>query len=81
MVILGTSMLASYYEMNMPCTILCTYSTLFSFPHKWNSGVGVALLQASQPEFKLYARDVVTNAQAMAEELMKRGYTISSGEF
>eukprot|EP00057_Strongylocentrotus_purpuratus_P006578 XP_011661052.1 PREDICTED: serine hydroxymethyltransferase, cytosolic isoform X2 [Strongylocentrotus purpuratus] len=42
-------------------------------------GVGVALLQASQPEFKLYARDVVTNAQAMAEELMKRGYTISSG--
>jgi glycine hydroxymethyltransferase len=39
----------------------------------------VALLEALQPEFKDYARQVVVNARAMCAELAKRGYRIVSG--
>ncbi len=39
----------------------------------------VALLEALQPEFKAYARDVVKNAQVLAAALVKRGYAIVSG--
>src|SRR5437879_2548249 len=39
----------------------------------------VALLEASQPDFKQYAKDVVANAQALANALIARGYAIVSG--
>ncbi len=40
---------------------------------------GVALLEAAQPDFKQYAKDVVVNAQALAAALIARGYAIVSG--
>src|SRR6267378_4254136 len=39
----------------------------------------VALLEASQPDFKDYAKQVVKNAQALAAALIARGYAIVSG--
>jgi len=39
----------------------------------------VALLEALQPEFKDYQKQVVKNARAMAARLMSRGYKIVSG--
>jgi len=39
----------------------------------------VALLEALQPEFKEYQRQVVANARAMCARLAKRGYRIVSG--
>jgi len=39
----------------------------------------VSFLEALQPEFKTYARDVVKNAQVLAAALVKRGYAIVSG--
>jgi glycine hydroxymethyltransferase len=39
----------------------------------------VALGEALRPEFKAYARQVVQNAQALAAELIARGYAIVSG--
>lgn len=43
-----------------------------------NAGKAVAFLEALQPEFHVYAQNVIKNAQAMAAELMKRGYKIIS---
>ena len=39
----------------------------------------VAFKEALQPEFKTYAKQVKANAQAMAEELVKRGLRIVTG--
>jgi glycine hydroxymethyltransferase len=39
----------------------------------------VALLEALQPEFSAYQKQVLANARAMAGALMKRGYKIVSG--
>jgi glycine hydroxymethyltransferase len=39
----------------------------------------VAFREASQPEFRQYATDVVTNAQALAEALAQEGFRIVSG--
>ena len=39
----------------------------------------VALNEAMQPDFKQYARDVVANAQALANRLISLGYAIVSG--
>ncbi len=35
--------------------------------------------EALQPEFKVYARQILGNAQALAEELQRRGYRLVSG--
>lgn len=43
-----------------------------------NAGKAVAFYEALQPEFQEYAKNVIKNAQAMANELMKRGYKIIS---
>lgn len=43
-----------------------------------NAGKAVAFYEALQPEFQEYANNVIKNAQAMANELMKRGYKIIS---
>ena len=39
----------------------------------------VALLEALEPEFKLYQKQVVENARCMAQTLIERGYKIVSG--
>ncbi|CAN5890414.1 serine hydroxymethyltransferase [soil metagenome] len=39
----------------------------------------VALAEALQPSFREYSRQVITNAQAMAEAFMNRGYAVVSG--
>src|SRR5256884_3534344 len=39
----------------------------------------VALLQALEPAFKDYQRQVLNNARAMADVMMKRGYDVVSG--
>ncbi len=43
------------------------------------AGIGVALHEASLPEFKIYAQQVVKNAQVLAEELIKAGFDVISG--
>ena len=43
------------------------------------AGKAVAFLEASTPEFKDYAAQVVKNAQVLAETLVKRGLRIVSG--
>ncbi len=43
------------------------------------AGIGVALHEAMQPEFKAYASQVVKNAQVLADELMKAGFDVVSG--
>ncbi len=39
----------------------------------------VAFLEALQPEFKEYAKQVITNAKTLSDELIKLGHTIISG--
>jgi glycine hydroxymethyltransferase len=39
----------------------------------------VAFKEALQPEFKIYAQNVVKNAQTLAQALIAKGYTIISG--
>ncbi|NCS32588.1 serine hydroxymethyltransferase [bacterium] len=43
------------------------------------AGIGVALEEALQPEFKSYARKILKNAQMLASELVNKGYAVSSG--
>lgn len=43
------------------------------------AGIGVALHEAMQPEFKEYSKQVVKNAQVLAEELIKAGFDVVSG--
>ncbi len=43
------------------------------------AGIGVALKEAMQSSFKVYARQVVANAKTLAKLLQKMGYNISSG--
>ena len=39
----------------------------------------VAFKEASAPEFKVYAQQVIKNAQALAATMMERGFTVVSG--
>jgi glycine hydroxymethyltransferase len=49
-------------------------------PHNHTTAaIAVALKEASQPEFKVYAAQVVANARALAEALLTRGYDLVSG--
>ena len=46
-------------------------------PHMNNTGAkAVAFGEAMQPEFKVYARQILTNAKVLADELMKRGFKL-----
>lgn len=48
-------------------------------PHNHTTAaIAVALKEASMPEFKEYAKQVVKNSKALAEELIKRNYKIIS---
>ena len=43
-----------------------------------NAGKAVAFLEALQPEFQVYAKNVIKNAQAMCAEMQKLGYKVIS---
>ncbi|TXN55877.1 serine hydroxymethyltransferase, partial [Methylobacterium sp. WL6] len=43
------------------------------------AGKAVAFGEALKPEFKIYARQVIENAKALADTLMSGGYDITSG--
>lgn len=49
-------------------------------PHNHTTaGLAVALKEAQTHEFKQYAQNIVGNATVLAEELIKRGFCLSSG--
>jgi glycine hydroxymethyltransferase len=49
-------------------------------PHNHTTAaIAVALREASEPEFRTYAHQVVANAKALAAALLERGYTLISG--
>jgi glycine hydroxymethyltransferase len=49
-------------------------------PHNHTTaGIAVALHEAAQPAFKEYARQVVSNAAALASALIERGFELVSG--
>ncbi|KAF8324261.1 hydroxymethyltransferase [Cantharellus anzutake] len=43
------------------------------------AAVAVSLRLAAQPEFKVYAKQVIQNARVLAEELLKHNYTLQTG--
>ena len=48
-------------------------------PHLNNiAGIGVALLEASGPEFKEYATKIISNAKILADELKTKGFKLVS---
>ena len=42
------------------------------------AAVATALLQATLPSFKIYAKQVILNAQTLAAELVSKGYTLQT---
>lgn len=49
-------------------------------PHNHQTAaIAVALKEAMQPEFKTYAKQVMTNATVLAEELMTKGFNLVTG--
>jgi glycine hydroxymethyltransferase len=49
-------------------------------PHNHQTAaIAVALREASRPEFKTYAQQIVKNAKKLAEELNNRGYQLVTG--
>ncbi|MDO8624794.1 MAG: serine hydroxymethyltransferase [Candidatus Diapherotrites archaeon] len=49
-------------------------------PHEHTiAGKAVAFKEAMQPEFREYAKQIVLNAKALADELLAAGYTLASG--
>jgi glycine hydroxymethyltransferase len=49
-------------------------------PHDHQTAaIAVALKEAAMPEFKTYGAQVVKNAQALADELIRLGYTLITG--
>jgi glycine hydroxymethyltransferase len=49
-------------------------------PHNHTTAaIGVALKEASTPDFKAYAKKVVSNAKTLADELMAHGFNLVSG--
>src|SRR3989339_2010882 len=49
-------------------------------PHNHQTAaIAVALKEASQPEFKDYAKQIVKNAKTLAEELLSKGYNLVTG--
>ncbi len=49
-------------------------------PHNHQTAaIAVALKEALQPEFAVYAQQVIDNAQTLAEALLERGFTLVTG--
>jgi len=43
------------------------------------AAIATALLQVAQPEFRQYAKQVISNAQALAASLVRHGYKLQTG--
>ncbi|CAK5272175.1 unnamed protein product [Mycena citricolor] len=43
------------------------------------AAIATALLQVAQPSFREYAKQVISNAQTLGEELVKHGYKLQTG--
>ncbi len=49
-------------------------------PHNHQTAaIAVALKEAMQPEFKVYAQQIVKNAKVLADELLQHGYNLVTG--
>lgn len=49
-------------------------------PHNHQTAaIAVALKEAAQPEFKVYAAQILKNAKVLADELMSKGYELVTG--
>lgn len=49
-------------------------------PHNHQTAaIAVALKEAMQPEFKLYAQQIIKNAKVLADELLGKGYNLVTG--
>lgn len=49
-------------------------------PHNHQTaGIAVALKEAMEPEFKTYAKQIMDNAQVLAQELLSRGFDLVTG--
>ncbi len=49
-------------------------------PHNHQTaGIAVALKEAMQPDFKVYAKQVISNAKKLGEELVSKGYDLVTG--
>ncbi len=49
-------------------------------PHNHQTaGIAVALKEAMQPEFKIYAQQIVANAKTLANDLISRGFELVTG--
>jgi glycine hydroxymethyltransferase len=56
------------------------FPSLQGGPHNHQIGaLAVALLEASQPSFAAYTRQIVANANALAKGLEQRGYSLATG--
>ena len=56
------------------------FPSLQGGPHNHQIGaLAVALKEAKQPEFALYAHAVIKNSKALGEGLQKRGHTLATG--
>mmetsp|Transcript_28336 Transcript_28336/g.35036 ORF Transcript_28336/g.35036 Transcript_28336/m.35036 type:complete len:523 (-) Transcript_28336:145-1713(-) len=56
------------------------FPSLQGGPHNHQiAAVAVALKEANTKEFEIYAKNVIANAQALANGLVKRGHTIATG--
>lgn len=56
------------------------FPTLQGGPHNHNTaGIAVALNEANTPKFQEYAKQVVQNAQALAERLLEHGFSLITG--
>src|SRR5579872_1388688 len=59
---------------------LAVFPGLQGGPHNHTTAaIAVALHEAAQPAFAAYAREVVSNARALAEALSERGFELVSG--
>ncbi len=49
-------------------------------PHdNQTAAIAVSLLEASKPQFKIYAKQIVVNSRALAKELLKYGFDLVGG--
>lgn len=67
--------LTTTYAHNLQEDILCL---LIFVTVQTIAGIATALLQACSPTWKAYAKQVVLNAQAMAEELVSHDYKLQT---
>ena len=47
-------------------------------PNQTIAGIATALLQACQPTWKAYAKQVIANASTLGAELVQRGYKLQT---